>query len=75
MRIVPHDQNSGAIFFIAAAPAPKTKTKEIRFLLTTYVCLVSFACGFMLITLQTFEKGIVLEKLSCSLIEALLEIR
>jgi hypothetical protein len=39
------------------------------------VCLVSFACGFLLITLQTFEKGIVLEKLSCSLIEALLEIR
>jgi hypothetical protein len=35
MRIVPHDQNSGAFFFIAAAPAPKTKTKEIRFLLTT----------------------------------------
>ena len=39
MRIVPHDQNSGAFFSIAAALAPKTKTKtktkEIRFLLTT----------------------------------------
>jgi len=34
------------------------------------VCLVSSACGFLLITLQTFEKGIVLEKRSWSLIEA-----